>query len=149
MKAPVNDLLVTSPYGPRVLHGEEEFHDGIDFISSSGDARVFSMFDGVVCYDFDSYDVDKRWIDRKHSAGNMIIIKSEIKGEIYYIRYLHLENNFVKKGQKVNAGDIVGEYSDSGYSFGAHLHTDAYNEDWIKVDITLLIEEVLNAAAYV
>ena len=49
MRPPVNDLKITSPYGPRVLQRKSQFHDGIDFVSNDGDTRVFSIADGVVC----------------------------------------------------------------------------------------------------
>lgn len=143
MKPPVKKQLITSPYGPRVLNGQKNFHDGIDFISKTNSRDVFSIADGECTFDFDNYDDRKRWTDRQHSAGNMVIIKSKIDGVDYYIRYLHLKENNLTNGQKIKEGDKIGEYADVGYSFGAHLHLDMYDMAWKKIDPTPVIKQIL------
>lgn len=130
---------VTSGYGPRVLNGVNQFHDGIDYIHKYGDNTVLAMDPGVVTYDQDNYDDSKRWTDPKHSAGNMLIIKHDINGENFYIRYLHLQNNYVAVGDVVEEGQEIGQYSDVGYSFGAHLHIDMYTMGWRKINPTQII----------
>lgn len=131
---------VSSPYGPRVLNGEKQFHKGIDFVSEKSDS-VFSVSDGVVAYDQDDYTEALRWTDGHHSAGNMVIVRHELKSGLCYIRYLHLFENEIRKGQKVSKGDLLGIYADVGRSFGAHLHTDAYDEKWRPINITLLFHD--------
>ena len=42
--------------------------------------------------------------------------------EFFKIRYWHLETILVKKGQKVNVGDLIGRADNTGYSSGSHLH---------------------------
>lgn len=130
---------VTSGYGWRRLNGKRQFHDGIDYINKDDCRMVFSMADGVVVHDQDDYNHELRWMDRKHSAGNMLIIKHKIKRKEYYIRYLHLEQNDVSKGDIVNKWDTIGTYGDVGYSFGAHLHIDMFDMDWQKIDPTEII----------
>lgn len=127
---------ISSVYGPRVLeNGDDRFHHGIDFVSETGCNDVFAVYDGIVTYDQDNYDHDKRWL-KGHTGGNMIILKHRIDGKIYYSRYLHLGKNCVSVGDIVYKGGRVGVYGDYGYSFGAHLHFDVSNEKWVKIDPT-------------
>ena len=138
---PVNNHIITSPYGERVLQGKKQFHNGIDFISRD-DNRVFSIADGIVVYDMDDYDHLKRWIDLKHSAGNYMIIQHHIGNEDYYVRYLHLEYNLKQKGESVKIGELIGKYGDYGISYGAHLHIDCYNIEWKQIDPTFIFSGV-------
>jgi murein DD-endopeptidase MepM/ murein hydrolase activator NlpD len=132
---------ITSPYGWRTLQKKQQFHDGIDFVSSSS-KDVLSILDGVVMFDMDNYDEALRWTDGKHSGGNMIIIKHEFNGKKYFARYLHLGKNTVKKSETIKEGHVIGQYSDVGYSFGAHLHFDLYDDKWKKIDPTFIFEGV-------
>lgn len=137
-------IKVTSPYGKRTLQGKEQFHDGIDFVSESGRNDVIAIADGIVTYDQDDYEEALRWTDKHHSAGNMVIIRHELEGGLYYVRYLHLVKNIVRAGQKVFEGATFGVYGDVGYSFGPHLHVDVYDMHWRKIDPTPLFKEVLS-----
>jgi len=132
---------VTSPYGWRYLNEEREFHKGIDLISEKGIRDVISAFDGIVTYDQDDYKEIFRWTEKHHSAGNMVIVRHELPSGLYYIRYIHLINNIVCKGQKVFEGAKLGVYADVGKSYGPHLHVDAYDMNWRPVNITLLFNQ--------
>jgi murein DD-endopeptidase MepM/ murein hydrolase activator NlpD len=135
MIQPVKEpIRISSKYGWRTIRGKRQFHDGLDYVSDSGDQSVFSIFDGTVVFDFDDYDEARRWTDNKHSGGNMIVVKYKLAGADYYVRYLHLISNVVRKGQEVKAGQLLGTYGDVGYSFGAHVHVDVYQFDWKKID---------------
>lgn len=105
-------------------------HTGIDYIGR--DFRVYAICDGIVIKDFDDYDPRKRWTDRRHSAGNYVLISSMIHGKRIYHRYVHLGENNVDHGQPVKQGEQIGLYADVGQSFGAHLHFDMYDENWNK-----------------
>jgi|AACY02.16.fsa_nt_gi Membrane proteins related to metalloendopeptidases len=138
-----NPVRVSSPYGWRTLRGKRQFHDGIDFVSDSGRAEVFAVSDGRIVYDQDDYDHELRWRDKHHSAGNMIIQRIVIEGEIYYARYLHLIENRIDKGENVAEGRVLGVYGDVGYSFGAHLHFDLYDQGWKKIDPTWIFRGMI------
>jgi len=143
--------IITSPYGWRVLNGQRQFHDGIDFVSAEASIKdrlnpvgtdVFAVADGVVTSDYDKYD-DRYRMDlnghRADSAGNMVIVLHTIGGAKYYTRYLHLVTNTVSAGQKIAKGYKIGMYADVGFSFGPHLHFDMYTLSWTKVDPTPII----------
>lgn len=130
---------VTSPYGPRVLNGQQQFHDGVDLVSDAS-RDVWATVEGTVVYDKDNYDPNNRWtLGSSDSGGNMVILSAQIDGRIYYIRYLHLETNNCIYGQHIRPGYKLGVYGDVGYSFGAHLHVDAFTATWQRVDVTPLL----------
>jgi len=143
MKAPVNSPLITSPYGPRMLQGKRQFHNGIDFISGDKDSRVMAISDGIVVCDMDDYAPELRWKAKKHSAGNYVIIKHQVNGQWYYFRYLHLGENYVSLNEVVREGQVIGKYADAGISYGAHLHLGAFDFEWRRVDPTPLIYSVI------
>lgn len=144
MISPVKSPVITSPYGWRSLHGQRQFHDGIDVISAIGDKSVYAICPGIVVHDVDYYDESKRWTDGRHSAGNMVIILHEVGELKFYLRYLHLVENYVSLRGIVEEGDPIGMYGDVGYSFGAHLHVDLYTfPQWEKIDPTPIIGQLL------
>jgi len=138
---PVINPLITSPYGvERIIDGKRHFHDGIDFVSKDQviidrlnvlHSEVYAVADGVVCYDYDKYDDEKRY-ERPNTGGNMVILIHEFEGIKYYFRYLHLITNNVSRNQVVKKGDVIGHYSDAGFSKGPHLHLDVMLFDWSK-----------------
>jgi len=144
LSSPVGFPIITSDYGQRILNGVSQFHDGIDIINAAQNVAdrlnphntdVFSIAPGFVCSDYDKYDDRFRFDLQGHkpdSAGNMVIIDSEIEGVRYFIRYLHLIRNCVSQGQQVTRGQKIGDYADVGYSYGAHTHIDVYLHDWSK-----------------
>ena len=102
-----------------------QIHGGIDLVSNTS-LTVRAITNGIVVYDFDAYNPRYRWdINSPNSCGNTVSIAHKINGVWYIIRYVHLRVNYVSAGRFVNTGIIVGEYSDAGYSKGAHIHMDA------------------------
>lgn len=54
---------------------------------------------------------------------HFVLIKHNINGKTYYSAYAHMQNNTrIFAGQKITAGEKVGEVGNYGCSFGAHLH---------------------------
>jgi len=137
MRLPVNDYMITSGYGERILHGKKEFHDGIDFKSVT-ENKVFAPCDCIVTYDMDNYEEALRWTDKHMSGGNMIIVDFQLGNTLFHMRFLHLIDNLVSVKNKLMEGDLIGHYGDVGYSFGPHLHNDLYMQsagNWIKINI--------------
>lgn len=146
ISAPVKTpLIITSPYGYRKFVDSnthqtiEGFHEGIDFVSKSGDASVIAVSSGVVVYDQDDYDDSQRWTNMYHSAGNMLIIQHVIDDVPVFVRYLHIDKNIVSKGSPVIEGQVLGTYADVGRSYGAHLHVDVYDVNWKLIDPTNIL----------
>lgn len=100
---------ISSRYGYRKSPFSEfrEFHGGIDFRGEVG-TEVVTTADGVV---------DKAKYARGY--GNYVVVKHK-KG--YKTLYAHLSKIEVEKGQKVVAGEKIGEIGSTGRSSGPHLH---------------------------
>ena len=100
---------ISSRYGYRKNPFSEarEFHGGIDFRGETGD-EVVATADGVV---------DKA--KRAKGYGKHIVVKHK-KG--YKTLYGHLSKIEVAKGQRVTAGEKIGEIGSTGRSSGPHLH---------------------------
>lgn len=123
---------ITSPYGDRKspITGNPEFHPGIDIVSDSGDKSLIALADGVVVDDKDDYNKDNRWnLKGRDTVGNRFVVQSIIDGKPIWWSYYHTAKNCVSAGQHVKKGDALGEYGDVGYSAGAHVHLQAWDED--------------------
>lgn len=105
------DLTRTaSGFGLRIhpIYKIIKFHSGMDFTAPSG-TEVYATGNGVVS----SVQSSMRGL------GNHIIIDH---GFGYSSLYAHLDNFNVRKGQKVNRGDVIGFVGNTGLSVAPHLH---------------------------
>lgn len=133
---------ITSGWGWRTLNGTRQWHNGLDFISADGSDVVMAVADGVVIHDQDNYNPTLRWdVSKPDSGGRFVIIAHTINGRTYYVSYLHLEENYVSKGERVSAGQHIGKEGDYGYSYGRHLHITLWDQNWVAVDPTPYFKE--------
>ncbi len=101
---------ITSPYGYRrnpFTNRGREMHQGVDLKGRTGDP-VKATAKGRVTF--------AGW---KGAYGYVVMVKHK---NGYETRYAHLTRTRVKKGQAVEAGDIVGLLGSTGRSTGPHLH---------------------------
>jgi hypothetical protein len=120
--------------GVRITRGISIFHEGVDMKLSNFDRRVYAFEGGEVVKVFNNYNPKKRWTDWMNSAGNYCVIRSKIGGKYYTMRYIHLEHLRVTKGQHISKNQLIGQYADIGYSFGAHLHLEMHDMKNKRVD---------------
>ena len=85
-------------------------HKGVDMSTDYG-VPVYATGDGVV----EKVDQGKR----RRGYGRQIVINHKFG---YKTRYAHLQKMFVKVGEKVQRGQLIGEVGSSGGSTGPHLH---------------------------
>ena len=106
---PLENAIITGVYGSqRILNGKPKWpHYGIDFAADKG-TKIKAMLDGVVTL------VES---DLFYTGGTLIFDH----GHGISTLYMHMEKIFVKKGQKVKQGDIIGTVGSTGRSTGAHL----------------------------
>lgn len=100
---------ITSTFGVRKhpISNELRFHAGIDIAADAG-TPIYAAFSGkVIVADYDEWN------------GNFIKIQHQ--GNIMTV-YCHCNKLSVKKGDTVNAGDIIGYVGSTGSSTGPHLH---------------------------
>lgn len=76
-----------------------------------------------------------------NNPGNIVKIDH---GNGYYTRYIHLSYGSVNVsvGDVVTKGTILGYMGNTGYSFGEHLHFEAWKND-NKIDPTIYLEKDL------
>jgi murein DD-endopeptidase MepM/ murein hydrolase activator NlpD len=108
---------ISSPYGPRNLNGDD-FHNGADYGTNGVEAPLVAMHRGTVL----RAQYDDAW-------GNYLMVETNIPvegvpGATYKYMYAHLSRYELglTLGQKLEAGDPVGNVGDTGNSFGEHLH---------------------------
>ena len=94
-------------------------HQGVDYTVGEG-SSIFATADGVV----------KEISDKNSTLGKTIIIDH---GNGYQTSYSHLLSVGVRRGQKVQRGDIIALSGNSGLSLAPHLHYEVRYND-IRID---------------
>lgn len=102
----------TSGYGPRW----GTIHEGVDIANGVG-TPIYAFADGVV-----------RHAGPATGFGNWIVIDHDGYGEFFSTVYGHMYDNgvHVKAGDKVKAGQHIGDEGSAGGSTGPHLHFEVH-----------------------
>lgn len=100
---------VTSDFGPRSrpIRGGTTFHKGIDIAAPPG-TPILSSGDGIVTYS-----------GYKAGLGKTIMIDH---GYGVVSVYGHNSSNYVKEGDHVRRGELLGSVGRTGLATGSHLH---------------------------
>lgn len=108
LKWPVQGKVI-SRYGKYIESesGATNFRNGIEIQAKEG-SPVHAVFGGQIAY-----------ADWLKGYGNVIIIAH---GDNYYTVYAHAEELFRSKGDKVEAGDVIGTVGDTGSISGPSLY---------------------------
>lgn len=111
---------VTQAYGGRLTsHNNRENLYAIDFAMPLGApvvaARGGVVIDATTRHTEGGFDV--RFLDK----ANTVAIAHE-DGTVAEYAHLAHGTDFVKRGQRVAAGDLIGHAGNTGYSSGPHLH---------------------------
>ena len=110
---PVSGGFLNSSFGYRQdpIDNVRRFHQGQDITVASG-TPIFSPADGAVkrAYYIGGFG---NHIKLEHSSG-------------YSTTYAHLSKIFVRHGQKIKRGDIIGETGNTGRSTAPHLHYEVH-----------------------
>lgn len=106
---------ITYPFGSRVIFGKKEHHTGVDLVAVAENGGAVS--DYVVA--FDSGEVIEAGYNSR--SGYYCKIRHD---ETLVTLYCHFKKGTlrVKKGDKVENGDVLGFMGSTGRSTGAHLH---------------------------
>lgn len=111
---PEGSWVHTGDFGPRVdpLTGENAFHTGTDLAAADG-TQIVAAADGVVTV----AEFSGGW-------GGLIVIVHQIDGATVATAYAHMWQHgiHVTAGDRVAAGQHIGDVGSSGRSTGPHLH---------------------------
>lgn len=107
---------VSSGYGNRIhpVTGKPQFHQGIDIPAPYG-TEIYAVNDGTVIECSYNY-ADGNYITVSHGGGIASF-------------YSHLSRYRVKVGDKVTRGQIIANVGTSGYTTGAHLNLNIYENN--------------------
>lgn len=114
---PTYNRTITSEFGWRIhpVYKDKRLHTGVDIASGYG-AAIMAAGDGVVIF-------TAKPVQGQNTGGsgygNYCIIDH---GGGYTTLYGHCRYVYVKTGQKVKAGQKIGEVGSTGTSTGSHLH---------------------------
>jgi len=100
----------------RMVNGrllKDYFHSGLDYAGALGSPITATQRGRVIIAE------NKNW--RLH--GNMVALDH---GQGVVSFYIHMSKVLVKKGQVVNAGDLIGRVGSTGRATGPHLHFSLY-----------------------
>ncbi len=111
---------ISSYFGPRTIKGCKGFHQGIDMAASHG-TPVVAAANGYV-----------KEAQYAPGYGNYILL---VHPGSYKTRYAHLSRIRVKKGQRVRAGQLIGNVGATGKvtkskwgTSADHLHFEVYSK---------------------
>ena len=113
--------LLTAAYGTLMhpFYRTLQSHQGVDYTIPEG-SRIFATADGVV-----------KEVSGKNSTSGLTVVIDHRNG--YTTSYSHLQSTKVKKGTRVNRGDIIALSGNSGLSLSPHLHYEVRYND-MRVD---------------
>ena len=123
IQLPGNDR-VDAIYGyGSTVNGTREPHHGVEFSNPSG-TPVHAAADGTVV--FAGPDEEAVYAPWANFYGNMVVIGHD--NDLFTL-YAHLSRLDVPVGQKVLAGDKIGEVGRTGGAIGSHLHFEVRRGD--------------------
>ena len=118
---PLDEYEFTSGYGVRF----GQLHAGIDLAAPDG-TPYKAIHAGTVTR-----------VGYNGGYGNSITVKQDDGTEIIYA---HSRRTLVDKGAKVQAGQVIGEVGNTGYSYGTHLHLEIHVDGTPTDPITFLLQ---------
>lgn len=120
---PVKDAKVTSTFGET---RQDHFHNGVDF--GGGEQDVLAVRDGKIVFYSDRREFP---FTPYMGSGNYVILKHRENQRTYY---MHLKNGSINKtNYEVKEGTCLGRTSDTGHSYGIHLHFSMEKEHPLEI----------------
>jgi murein DD-endopeptidase MepM/ murein hydrolase activator NlpD len=118
----------TYPYGG-TQGGRLQVHHGVDIVNPRG-VPVLAAADGTVFYAGD--DLTTMYGPINNYYGRLVVIRHDFAapdGQPVFTLYGHLGRWEVETGQRVSAGDVIGQVGDAGVAQGPHLHFEVREGD--------------------
>lgn len=117
------DYRLTSGYGARwnPTGSGYQNHLGTDFAAPTG-TPIYAIASGTVEY---------VGIGKDGRSSNLIIIKHDVDGQVFWSWYVHMYDDglHVEVGDEVTAGQYIADVGNNGNSTGSHLHLEIHTGD--------------------
>jgi murein DD-endopeptidase MepM/ murein hydrolase activator NlpD len=119
---------LTSTMGARVdpINGGDDFHPGLDIAGEKGQP-VYATASGTV-----------RSANFENGYGNLVVLDHGFGLETLYG---HLSAFTIKKGDKVQRGDLIGRVGSTGRATGPHLHYEVHANGKLLNPLQLLTQQ--------
>lgn len=126
---------ISSAFGWRVhpVTGDARFHYGTDLAAPTG-TPVLAAFSGRV-----------ETADYLRGYGLTVVLNHNSGRE--QTLYAHMSELFVRPGQTVEQGEVIGRVGSTGLSTGPHLHFEFREltpQGWVALDAGLVLQTALN-----
>lgn len=123
---------ITSLFGWRIhpITGESRFHAGVDLGAPLGTPVIAALAGRVAIAD---------WLG---GYGMLVAVQHGEQGQQQTL-YAHLSEIFVKPGEPVQQGDVIGRVGSTGASTGPHLHFEFRQQTpdgWVALDAGAQLE---------
>ena len=117
--------IITDYFGPRW----GRMHNAIDISGTGHGSPLYAINDGTIVKTVRGHGNNMGSVGMA-TFGNYVDINHN---NGYTSRYAHMEDVYVKEGQAVRMGEIIGTMGNTGYSTGTHLHLEVkYNGQYIN-----------------
>ncbi|MGG6297357.1 peptidoglycan DD-metalloendopeptidase family protein [Leptolyngbya sp. AN02str] len=125
---------ITSVFGWRVhpISGDRRFHTGTDLAAPTGTPIVAAKSGKVDVAGF-------------MGGYGLTVVLNHSNGREQSL-YAHMSEIFVRPGEEVNQGDVIGRVGSTGNSTGPHLHfefRELTSEGWVALDAGLALQTAL------
>lgn len=129
LRSPVEFSRMSSGFGGRnhPLHGNWAQHKGVDFAAPTG-TKVLATGDGEV--DF---------MGQQSGYGNIVVVKHHNGYSTYYAHLSGFAG--IKRGQRVQQGQLLGYVGQTGWATGPHLHYEFRLNDVPQNPMTITLME--------
>jgi len=126
-------------------NGNLKLHDGLDIKGDIGE-NVYSMYDGIIKGIRDGYIPNKKV---PGSYGNYVEIESNINGEIFRLKYNHLNSIAnIKVGNTISQGQELGKLGNTGNASAVgvipHVHIQAKDSKGKSIDPSKFLNGKIN-----
>lgn len=95
------------------------FHDGIDFSNAGVKTPLYPIYPGVV--------ETAKW---GGLFGNVMVVKHDVDGDVYYSLYAHMDSFSAKVGDNVGYNTKLGIMGTTGNSTGIHVHLEIHDKNY-------------------
>ncbi len=117
---PMERYAISSEFGYRKnpmggLEGDMRLHKGVDLVGPYN-SPIKAVKSGVVV---EHWPAPNGYFKGHPVYGGLVVIEHS---EGFFTLYAHFKDTFVKEGQRVKKGDILGIQGATGMATGDHLH---------------------------